>query len=347
MVGAGELAGDSGGMARVTLADVARAAGVDMSTASRVLRGEASQRVREETRVRILKIAEEMQYLANPLARGLRTQRTDTLGIVVPQLDNPVFASAIRGAELEAAERGYSLLISHREPGETATTIAKISRTNRVDGLLVASLDDDEVLRTDLAAARVPFVLMNRILPGAPLSVVLDSRAAARKGVEHLTALGHRRIAHLAGREGGFNARERLQGYRDGLEAAGIAFDEALVGVAGYTAEGGTQAMRALLPQHPTAVLAATLVSAAGAMATLHEAGLRIPEDISVIGLHDAPVARMLYPALTSVAMPTEEMGRVAADLLIRALGGEDPTPVAPLPPGALVVRGSTGPAPI
>ncbi len=333
-------------MARVTLADVALAAGVDMSTASRVLRGETSQRVREETRERILKIAEDLQYLANPLARGLRTQRTNTLGIVVPQLDNPVFAAAIRGAELAAAQRGYSLLISHREPGATATTIAKISQTNRVDGLLVASLDDDVVLRTDLAASQVPFVLMNRILPGAPLSVVLDSRAASRKAVEHLIALGHRRIVHLAGREGGFNARERLQGYRDGLAAAGIAFDESLVGVAGYTAEGGAAAMLALLPQHPTAVLAATLVSAAGAMAALHEAGVRIPEDISVAGLHDAPVASMLYPTLTSVAMPTEEMGRVAADLLIRALAGGAPAPVAPLPPGDLMVRNSTGPAP-
>lgn len=331
-------------MARVTLADVARAAGVDMSTASRVLRGEATQRVREETRARILKVAGELQYLANPLARGLRTQRTDTLGIVVPQLDNPVFASAIRGAELAAARLGYSLLISHREPGETATTIAKISQTNRVDGLLVASLDDDEVLRTDLASAEVPFVLMNRILPGARLSVVLDSRAAARKAVDHLTALGHRRIVHLAGRAGGFNARERLQGYRDGLAAAKIAYAEDRVAVAGYTAEGGALAMRALLSQKPTAVLAATLVSAAGAMATLHEAGLRIPEDVSVIGLHDAPVAAMLYPPLTSVAMPTEEMGRVAATLLIRALAGETPDPVPPLPPGDLIVRRSTGP---
>lgn len=333
-------------MARVTLADVARVAGVDMSTASRVLRGEAAQRVREETRERILKVAGELNYRANPLARGLRTARTSTLGIVVPQLDNPVFASAIRGAEMAAAALGYSLLISHREPGATATTIAKISQTNRVDGLLVASLDDDEVLRTDLNAAQVPFVLMNRVLPGAPLSVVLDSRAAARKAVDHLVALGHRRIAHLAGREGGFNARQRLDGYRDGLAAAGISFDPALVAVAGYTAEGGAAAMSALLPQRPSAVLAATLVSAAGAMARLHEAGLRIPDDVSVVGLHDAPVAAMLYPALTCVAMPTEEMGRVAATALIRALNGEAPEPVAPLPPGALVVRASTGPAP-
>ncbi|MFG1464714.1 LacI family DNA-binding transcriptional regulator [Xanthobacter sp. DSM 24535] len=333
-------------LARVTLADVARVAGVDMSTASRVLRGEATQRVREETRARILKVAEEMQYLANPLARGLRTARTYTLGILVPQLDNPVFASAIRGAELAAADLGYSLLISHREPGAAASTIAKLSQMNRVDGLLVASLDDDAVLRTDLKAAQVPYVLLNRTLPGAPLSVVLDSRAAARTAVEHLVELGHRRIAHLAGRAGGFNAAERQQGYREGLEAAGIVYDPALVAVAGYTAEGGMAAMRDLLAQRPTAVLAATLVSAAGAMVVLHEQGIRIPEDVSVLGLHDAPVARMLYPALTTVMMPTEEMGRVAASLLIRSLNGEAPEAVPPLPPGALMPRASTGPAP-
>lgn len=317
-----------------------------MSTASRVLRGDSAQRVREDTRDRILQVAQELAYRPNSLARGLRTARTDTLGIVVPQLDNPVFAAAIRGAEQAAAELGYSLLISHREPGSTATTIAKLSQTNRVDGLLVASLDDDEVLRSDLAAAQVPFVLMNRVLPGAPLSVVLDSRAAARKAVEHLAGLGHRRIAHLAGRPQGFNATQRLEGYRDGLAAAGLAYDEALVATAGYTAEGGARAMRELLPRKPTAVLAATLVSAAGAMAVLHETGLRIPEDVSVVGLHDAPVASLLYPSLTTVMMPTEEMGRVAATLLIRRLAGEHPTPVEPLPPGALIARASTGPAP-
>lgn len=334
------------GPGRPTLADVARVAGVDVSTASRVLRGDSAQRVREETRDRILAVARELAYRPNSLARGLRTQRTDTIGIVVPQLDNPVFAAAIRGAELAAAELGYSLLISHREPGATATTLAKLSQTNRVDGLLVASLDDDEVLRSDLAAARVPFVLMNRILPGAPLSVVLDSRAAARRAVAHLAGLGHRRVAHLAGRAHGYNASERLEGYREGLAEAGLPFDPALVAIAGYTAEGGAAAMRALLPAAPTAVLGATLVSAAGAMGVLHEAGLRIPEDVSVAGLHDAPVASLLYPSLTTVEMPTEEMGRVAATLLVRSLAGERPAPVAPLPPGPLIRRASTGPAP-
>lgn len=278
------------------------------------------------------------------MARALRTSTTSTLGIIVPQLDNPVFSAAIRGAESAASAEGYSLLISHRAPGQTASTITNLSQINRVDGLLVASLDDDEILRSDLKAADVPYVVLNRMLGGAPLTVVLDSRAAALRATDHLIGLGHRRIAHLSGRAGGFNAGERLSGYKDALRAAGIDWDDRLVRAAGYTFEGGRSAMKELLPCAPTAVMAATLVSAAGAMSVLHDSGLTIPDDMSVIGLHDAAVAEMLYPALSTVAMPTEKMGRVAADLLIRLLRGENPENVAALPPGELVLRASTAP---
>ncbi|OJU14668.1 MAG: LacI family transcriptional regulator, partial [Afipia sp. 62-7] len=290
-----------------------------------------------ETRKRILESARSLDYSPNALAQGLRTARSRTLGLIVPQLDNPVFSSAIRGAEKSAAKHDYSLLIAHRESGATDAVYHRLSHGNRADGLLVASLDDDGLLREELEATHTPFVLLNRQLPGSPYCVVLDSRAAATIAVDHLAGMGHRRIAHLAGRPGGFNAGERLAGYRDGLERHGIA-------VAGYTAEGGAAAMRSLLAQKPTAVLGATLVTAAGAMAVLHEAGLQIPGDVSVIGLHDAPVATMLYPQLTSVKMPTELMGELASDLLIDLLNGGTPQPVAPLPPDGLIARASTGP---
>lgn len=331
---------------RPKLTDVARMAGVDVSTVSRVLRGEETQRIRSETRERILESARKLNYSPNTLAQSLRTSRTRTIGLVVPQLDNPVFPSAIRGAEKAAIRHGYSLLIAHREAGSTDAVYHRLSHGNRVDGLVVASLDDDQLLREELEGARIPFVLLNRKLAGHALSVVLDSRAAASIAVDHLAGMGHQRIAHLAGRPGGFNAGERLAGYRDGLKRHGIAFDPALVAVAGYTAEGGAAAMRSLLARQPTAVLGATLVTAAGAMAVLHEAGLQIPQDVSVIGLHDAPVATMLYPPLTSVKMPTELMGELAADLLIALVNGAVPQPIAPLPPDGLVVRGSTGPVP-
>jgi LacI family transcriptional regulator len=334
-------------LVRTKLADVARLAGVDVSTASRVLRGEATQRIRAETRERVLQSARTLNYAPNQLARGLRMARSATFGIVVPQLDNPVFASAIFGAEKATLRHGYSLLIAHRGSEATDSVYQRMSHGNRVDGLLVASLDDDKLLRDELEAAQVPFVLLNRQLAGAPHAVVLDSRAATEIAVDHLVALGHRRIAHLAGRPGGFNAGERLAGYRGALKRHGIAFDPSLVAVAGYTAEGGAAAMRQLLAMRPTAVLGATLVTAAGAMAVLHEAGLQIPQDVSVVGLHDAPVATMLYPQLTTVRMPTERMGELAADLLIALVEGRTPDAVAPLPPDGMVIRSSTGPAPI
>ena len=179
-------------------------------------------------------------------------------------------------------------------------------------------------------------------MPGAALSVVLDSREAARKATEHLISLGHRRIGHLGGRPGGFNAQERLAGYRMALEAAGIAFDPTLVTMGNYTFNAGREAVRQLAKTDATAIMAATLVSAAGAMAELRREGWRLPQEMSVIALHDAPFAEMLFPALSTVMMPTEEMGRVAADLLIQKLSGGDPEPVRALAPGRLIAREST-----
>ncbi|MDP3523869.1 MAG: substrate-binding domain-containing protein, partial [Hoeflea sp.] len=181
-----------------------------------------------------------------------------------------------------------------------------------------------------------------RQMSGAPFSVVLDSREAARKATEYLVSLGHRRIGHLGGRPGGFNAAERLAGYRTALDAAGIPFDPALVTMGDYTFGAGRKAVRELVRTDATAIMAATLVSAAGAMAELRLAGWQLPEEMSVIALHDADFAEMLFPALSTVMMPTEEMGRVAADLLIRKLAGGNPEPVRALPPGSLMIRDST-----
>ncbi len=333
-----------------TLSDVAAKAAVDVSTASRVLRGEQGQRVRDETRARILAAADALGYRANPVARALRTARTHTLGIAVPQLDNPVFAAAIAGAERVAAARGYALLISHLEDALPAKdAYARLAQLNRVDGLLAATLEEDAPFAEALAEAGVPFVALNRVLPGA-CSVALDNLAAARVAIDHLVSLGHRRIAHLAGRVGGWNGQGRLAGWRAALKAHGIRHDPELVEHAGYTASGGAAAMAALLARvrtRPTAVLAATLVSAAGALRTLRQAGLAVPGDISVVALHDGPVAELVEPQLTTVALPAEAMGAAGAEALIAMIeGGATSAAATLLPPGGLVRRASTGPAP-
>ena len=330
---------------RSNLKDVARLAVVDVSTVSRVLNGAAAQRVSNETRARILEAAKALDYRPNALARGLRAQRHFSLGIVVPQLDNPVFSSAILGAEAAASALGYSLIISHREPGRAADDeYSRLTSTHRVDGLLVASLDGDRGLIEALEATGVPFVLMNRRIENAP-AVALDSKAAARIGTDHLLDLGHRRIAHLAGRPEGFNGQARLAGYRNAIEARGLPFDPSLVEPAGYTVDGGYQGVKALLQRpgpRPTAILAATVVSAAGGLVALHEAGIAVPSQMSLVAIHDAPIAAMVYPPLTTVGTPTEGMGEQAVRLLVRLIGGEPVASPALLAPTGLVLRRST-----
>ena len=332
---------------RPGLREVAARAGVDVSTVSRVLSGDRAQRTSDATRIKIVEAARALDYRPNTLARALRTARTQTIGIVVPQLDNPVFSSAILGAEASAAAHGYSLLITHRDPKHpTEGEFERLAATHRVDGLLVSSLDDDRDLIASLEATGIPFVLMNRRL-GSAASVALDSEESARLGTKHLLDLGHRRIAHLAGRLEGFNGRARLKGYEAALAARGIAPDPALVEAAGYTAEGGAAATRRLLAKEgpsPTAILAATLVSATGALSTLHEAGIAVPTAMSVVAIHDNPLAAMVYPALTTVATPIEEMGRRAAELLIALLDGCAPPSQLLLPPIGLIERASTAP---
>lgn len=333
----------------VKLKDVALAAGVDASTVSRVLNNQAAQRVAPETRERILATARELGYQPNPLARGLRTARTRTLGIAVPQLDNPVLSQILIGATEAAHARDYELLVTLVTDVTAGPGVyERLARTHRVDGLLVSTLEDDDALVEALTRASVPCVVVNREVRGVQNSVAHDGFEAARQSTEYLLSLGHRRIGHLAGRLRGYNGAQRLAGYRAALSAAKVGHDAALVAEAGYTLEGGERAMRELLERTaatapPTAILAATVLSAAGALRALHAAGLRVPEDISVMSIHDVQIAEMLYPPLTTLRLPLYEMGRVAADGLIDILEGKVSKVSRVLRPEKLVVRDSTG----
>lgn len=331
---------------RATLADVARDAGVDVSTVSRVLNADAGVRVAEATRERILQAARGLGYRANVLARALRTARSRTLGMVVPQLDNPVFALAIAGAEKAAWSRGHSLLIAHEHDLPSGESVYEnLVNANRVDGLIVASLAPEDTLLRGLQGCGVPFVLINRRTRAPCSSVTLDGREAAAMAVRHLVALGHRRIAHLAGRPQGFNGPQRRMGFLQALQEAGIEPDPTLIIPVDYTVQGGASGMRQLLQgrgEPPSAVVVATTVAAAGALAVLHERGLRVPQDMSVVGIHDLPLAEVLHPPLTTVRLPTQAMGHEAALGLIHTLETGSPGPDLMLPPMELVVRRST-----
>jgi len=327
---------------------VARRAGVDTSTASRALAGDARHRMSEATRARVLSAARKLGYRPNLLARALRTARSNSLGIVVPQLDNPVYAQMISGAEAAARERGYALLIVHVGEAESGVTaIERLTRTNHVDGLLVSSFDHESVLAPALRHAKVPSVVLNRRAAGVANCVSLDTRRAARKAVAHLLELGHRRIAHLTGRPGGAGTRDRIAGYRGALESAGVGFDPRLVAAAGFSAEGGERAMRAVLRSarpRPTAVFVATLLAAAGALKALRAARIAVPGDISIVTLHDSIIAEVLDPPMTTVRLPTRRMGYEAARGLVDLIEGRARRVARVLAPLELVVRGSAAP---
>ncbi len=327
----------------VTLRDVAAAVGVDVSTISRVLQNKG--RVSEETRSRILDTAERLGYHGNPVARALKTAKSSTILMVVPQIENPIFAAAIIGAEIEARSRGFALLVSY-DKGDGREIISDISRSSMIEGVIIASFDEDNRLREMLASTDLPHVILNRHLPGDENCIAIDTRSAARTGVEYLISMGHRRIGHLAGRLGRFNGNMRRRGWEEAMAAAGLDHDDRLVAEAGYSPERVPEAVDKLIEAGVTAIHAATLLTAAAAIARLHERQIRVPEDVSVVTMHDDLLARVVYPQVTTVALPSQEMGRAAAARLIDLILGRAPAATLPagsmlLPPDALIVRAS------
>ena len=329
----------------VTLRDVAAAAGVNVSTVSRVLHNKG--RVGHDTRDRVLAIADRLGYQGNPVARALKTAQASTILMVVPQIENPIFASAIVSAEGEARRAGYALLVAYDQGGSGAKIIDDISRSSLIGGVIVASFDDDDQLRQTLASTDKPHVVINRVLPGDAQCIAIDTQEAARLGVRHLVALGHTRIGHLAGRLGRFNGEMRRKGWALALQQAGITPPPALLAEAGYYPERVPAAIDALLAAGATAVHAATLLTAVAAIARLHALGKRVPEDVSIVTMHDDLLARVVYPQVSTVELPTNAMGELAVRRLLAQIAhGDDGAPAADgvllLPPGRLIQRGST-----
>lgn len=329
---------------RPTLRDVAREAGVDISTASRVLRRTADAATSAETRQRIEDAARRLQYQPNVLARGLRLKRTGSIGVVVPQLDNPVFQELILAAEEEAAANGQSVIIYHiDETHRPAQSLVSLAQANQVDGLIVATLNVADSGLGALGELPCPFVLVNRAAAGIDASVSLDDAAGARCAVRHLADLGHRRIGFLAGPAGRYNADQRLAGFRAGLAEAGLDFDPALVERAGYDFVSGRAAMKRLIDGRriPEAIVGVTLTTAVGVVAAAGAAGIDVPRDLSVVAIHDGVLAEMCRPRLTTVRFPVGRMARLAVQALrARIDGGGFDLPIV-LPPDGVVKRDS------
>lgn len=326
------------GPRRVTLVDVARAADVDVSLVSRIVRG-MDVKVREETRERILLAAERLGYRPNAIARSLKTAKAGAFGLVIPTFTNPVYAQIITGAEAAAAKLGSVLLTMSAEGWDRGQALEAMEG-GRIDGLLLTGGSS-----LDLSHVRVPHLLVNRAVPGVDRSIVLDDERASRMAVEHLVALGHRRIAFLAGPQSADTARRRLAGFQTACADAGLApVADPIPG--NYTFVGGRDAMRRSLGSRArfTGIVAANVPSAVGALQAHHDAGVEVPAEVSIVAIHDAEIAEMVRPRLTTVQMPLARLGGRAIELLASTSAADTIDEVVERPM-ELIVRDSTGQA--
>ena len=334
----------------VTLRDVAARAGVHPATASRALNPETRLLVREDTARRVLEAAEVLGYHPNPVARSLRTRRSNTVGVLIPDLTNPLFPPIVRALEDRLAAAGYVALIGNTDgDGERERLVFQRMRARHVDGMVLATAHLSDPLLADAARAGLPVVLMNRMAQDHSLdSVSVDNERGMRMAVAHLAGEGHKRIAHIAGPQEVSTGLSRYRGFISAMAAHGLEADPDLIITAkAFSIEEGLRCTRALLERRSgggTAVAAGNDMLAVGCFAALEEAGLGCPADLSVVGFNDMPFIDRLRPPLTTVRFPHYQLGTEAAQLLLERIGGQSgPVRVLYLAP-ELVVRGSTAP---
>jgi LacI family transcriptional regulator len=332
----------------VTLKEVAARAGVHPATASRALSPERRGLVSEDVARRVRAAAQALGYSPNPLARSLRTRRSHTVGVLIPDLNNPLFPPLVRGLEDRLAAAGYVALIGNTDGNEDRERlIVDQMRARRIDGLAVATARRRSPLLAQAAADGLPVVLMNRMAAdhGFP-SVCVDNDRGIRLAVAHLVALGHHRIGHIAGPQDVSTGLERYQGFVAAMAASGLEVPAGLVAVArAFSISEGARCGRLLLERDAgcTAVAAANDMLAVGCYSALEEAGRSCPADISVVGFNDMPFIDRLRPPLTTIRFPHYQVGHEAAGALLELIAGRGrPVRVLRLAP-ELVVRGSTG----
>jgi LacI family transcriptional regulator len=327
-----------------TMKDVAELAEVSVSTVSHVLNG--TRKVSEETRGGVLAAVEELGYRPNLLAKGLKTRRTFTIGLLISDIQNAFFTSLVRGVEDEALSRGYHLFLCNtdEDPGREDEYVTELAK-KRVDGLMVAPSARREDYVRRLRAEGVPFVFVDREVEGVEADVVsVDNARGMRLIAEHLVGLGHRRIGMISGPLDKASGFERYAGLKDALADLGAPLEDALVRFGDFRTTGGTEGARGLmgLPTPPTALVIANNQMTLGALLAAKEAGLGIPKDVSLVGFDDPEWAPLTDPPLTALAQPTYEMGVRAAKLLLdRIENGGGETSRLLLEPW-LEVRGST-----
>lgn len=332
---------------RVTLRDVAQHVGVHESTVSRVLNAKTRHMVTPEVADRVTEAASALGYRPNPIAYSLKTNRTLTVGVLIPDLTNPVFPPIIRGIEDALGAEGYTAILanSDNDPARERVIVERM-KARQVDGLILATAHVDDPLVAETAGEDLPLVLINRRTEAGEISSVAnDDAAGISLTVAHLVDLGHERIAHVAGPQTLSTGRWRREGFLSAMREHGLTPDPDLVEVTEtFSIEEGRRACGEILGRDAgvTALVAANDMLAMGCYDALAAEGLQCPADISVTGFNDMPFVDKLHPPLTTIRIPHYEMGETAARLLLDRLTDPDARAETVLLKRELIVRGST-----
>jgi LacI family transcriptional regulator len=332
----------------VTIGDVARLAGVHPASVSRALRG-GSTKVSADTRARIEQIARDVGYRPNGIASALRTKQTNLAAIVLPDMGNPLFAPIVQSLETHLRGEGMMCLVAQTpEDARGRCELIAALANRQVDGLLVLAAETDDPMLTEARRFAIPTVLVNRGFGERRFaSVVNDDHESVRLVLEHLQQLGHRHVAHIAGPSGLSTGRARREAFEEIARQLGL---RATISEAkAFTRDAGRVATRELFGRrmNATAIFAGNDLIALGALDILHERGLRVPEDVSLVGHNDMPLVDLIDPPLTTVRIDVAEMGRQGAQLLLELLRAPGQAPSMRVLTPRLVVRKSTSRAAI
>ena len=332
-----------------TMADVAARAGVSVATVSRALSADPN-RVSAPVLQRIIDAAEQLDYIPNNLARNMRSGSARILGLIISDIGNPFFTAVARGVEDVAQRHGYSLVLSNTDenPDREAASLG-VMAAERAAGVIIATTNENgSALRRFQDLGRAVVAIDRHIVDLPTDSVVVDNESASHEAVSHLVRLGHRRIAIVGGPSDAETARERSRGYERAMREARIPLQPELVCHGDFHETAGLTVTRRLLdlPEPPTAIFAVNNLTTIGVLGALRERGVKLPDEMSVVGFDDLPTGELLDPPLTVVQQPTYRVGARAADLLVRRL--REPTAAIKevVLSARLVVRGSTAKAP-
>lgn len=330
----------------LTLEDIGKKAGVSRATVSRVINGETN--VKEQTRSRVMEVIQQSNFQPNIAARSLAIGRTNVIGLVIPAgvstiFSDPYFMLMIQGVSSACNQRDYSVMLWLAEPEYERRMMRQILHSGLLDGVVVSSMLMDDLIVQSLHDSKKPFILIGRHPTLNVNYLDVDNFNGGREATLHLLRLGRKQVATITGPQNMIAGYDRFQGYCQALDERGVGFNPHLVAEGDFSEAGGYAAMRRLLPHHPNAVFVASDVMAEGALRAMREAGLRVPQDVAVVGYDDMPNSSRTIPPLTTMRQPTSHMGALAVNTLIDIIKNPGEQKRHMILPIELVIRTSCG----